>query len=270
MSSPAPVQIEYAPPLPWHRTALARRILCYIVAAIVLVTGYIYWPWIKQLGPRIYWERKCLNYRAPSGTISYSNDPADIAMLKSVSGYETNLPAWSSGPYVVAPNDTFQRLCGGQPGYQFAARPAIFLHGRRTPSGVQRLVAVQVSAMATPDQFNRLFLFPYVHHTVFGRSSPSGKNSGQLEMFLAPTDRVRLYDGQPDPTDETHFTIDYDLNGQRGTVDGKLANDGTATLTPRTGKLSVSGRTSRWSPGRAALPQWPSGMLTPVTTQTTR
>lgn len=36
--------------------------------------------------------------------------------------------------------------------------------------------------------------------------------------------QVRVYNGQPDPSDPSHFTIGYKVDGQRGTIDGRLAD----------------------------------------------
>ena len=41
-----------------------------------------------------------------------------------------------------------------------------------------------------------------------------------------PLDTLRWYAGQPDELDPTHFTIDYEIAGQRGTIDGYLSDDG--------------------------------------------
>jgi hypothetical protein len=73
-------------------------------------------------------------------------------------------------------------------------------------------------------------------------------------MYLKPTDVVRLYHGQPDPNDASAFTIDYDLNGTGGTIDGKLTASGNITLTPRNGRLVLLGGNGLWSPGGAPLP----------------
>ena len=84
-------------------------------------------------------------------------------------------------------------------------------------------------------------------------------------MCLVPGDRVRIYEGQPDPADATHFTIDYDLNGQRGTIDGNLDEKEWVTFAPRSGKCVDPSRRGDhliyhgpavWSPGGAAMPQW--------------
>jgi hypothetical protein len=262
--------LEYAPLPRGHRIRRARRIIFAVGFGVMLLVGIYYWPRIRRVAPQIYWERKSLNYRAPGGKIFYSNDPQDVAKLRSSSGYTTWSRGLGPGVYVIAPNDSFQKMVNAQTGGTSGAAPAIFLHGRKTPSGVTHLVAVQFTTMATADPLNGRFLSPYVHQMVFGPNAPGSKRSGQLEMCLAPTDRVRFYDGQPDPADQSAFTIDYDVNGRRGTIDGKLANDGTVMLTPRTGRFVVLGGNGWWSPTGAPMPLGVEEMLPAATTNRAR
>jgi hypothetical protein len=48
---------------------------------------------------------------------------------------------------------------------------------------------------------------------------------------------LRLYAGQIDPHDPSHFTIDYVLPNQRGTIDGWLLDDDRLRFEPRAGAL---------------------------------
>jgi len=43
----------------------------------------------------------------------------------------------------------------------------------------------------------------------------------------------KVYVGQPDSTDASHFTIDYDLNGQRHTLDGYINDQDVLTIEKR-------------------------------------
>ena len=40
----------------------------------------------------------------------------------------------------------------------------------------------------------------------------------------------RFFDGQADPNDASHFTLDYEANGQRGVIDGWFAHDHAVKL----------------------------------------
>lgn len=43
---------------------------------------------------------------------------------------------------------------------------------------------------------------------------------------IKPTDVVRIFAGQADPVDRSHFTISYTVNGKKGLIDGNLQPDG--------------------------------------------
>jgi hypothetical protein len=67
-------------------------------------------------------------------------------------------------------------------------------------------------------------------------------------MRVDRRDVLRIYAGQPDPADASHFTIAYTLDGTPGTIDGRLLDNDRVDLKPRTG--AVVGE--RWYP-RAAI-----------------
>ena len=115
------------------------------------------------------------------------------------------------------------------------------------------------------DPSNHLILAPIVD----GGRIPASP-SGELEICLNQSDLIRLYDGQPDPADASHLTIDYDINGLRGTIDGKLTPTGAVTLAPRTGRVVASGRTVCWSPTGAPMPTWANEISRSSTTLPTR
>jgi len=71
-----------------------------------------------------------------------------------------------------------------------------------------------------------------------------GANGHGEQFDLKMPDVFRFYAGQPDPADPSHFTIDYDLNGQRGTIHGYLRNDDSIQLKPAAGKTVGD----RWYP----------------------
>jgi hypothetical protein len=61
-------------------------------------------------------------------------------------------------------------------------------------------------------------------------------NPGQLTVQYS--DQLRLYAGQIDPADPSHFTIAYDLDGQTSVIDGWLKADGSVVLQPKLGKVA--------------------------------
>jgi hypothetical protein len=69
---------------------------------------------------------------------------------------------------------------------------------------------------------------------------PSGDKPEQIR--IEGREMFRFYAGQPDPSDASRFTIDYDVDGRRGTIRGQLRNDGRVEFKPSIG--TVAG--SRW------------------------
>jgi hypothetical protein len=79
----------------------------------------------------------------------------------------------------------------------------------------------------------------------FTWSPPAG--DGRAQIRLDPKGLFRFYAGQPDRADPSRFTFDYEVDGQRGTVRGRLLADGTVELLPNTG-TTVGGQ---WFPDGA-------------------
>ena len=142
----------------------------------------------------------------------------------------------------------------------------VFLHELTTPSGARRIVAVRflphyldgkfiddagliaqvfdasgllsepklvgrsharlLTPVADPDPDAATYGEPVSSSSV----ACLGTTSQVLQETFDPAPSVdadiRWYAGQPDQTDSTHFTIDYEIRGQRGTVDGYLTDDG--------------------------------------------
>ena len=69
-----------------------------------------------------------------------------------------------------------------------------------------------------------------------GNWTASKDRSQPGTLSYKPTERLRVFAGQPDPKDESHFTIDYELDGVAGRIDGWLRADGVVALEPRAGK----------------------------------
>ena len=65
-----------------------------------------------------------------------------------------------------------------------------------------------------------------------------------ITVIVKRNEPFTLYWGQPDVADRSHFTIPYKLAGKSGTIEGRLASDGTVNLSIRDGPLL--GRSTAW------------------------
>jgi hypothetical protein len=60
----------------------------------------------------------------------------------------------------------------------------------------------------------------------------------KTSFVIDPKGCFRFYAAQLDPKDPSHFTVDYALDGQRGTIDGYIKNDDSIIFAPRTGRIT--------------------------------
>ncbi|HZL34844.1 MAG TPA: hypothetical protein VFC78_06010 [Tepidisphaeraceae bacterium] len=101
----------------------------------------------------------------------------------------------------------------------------MFLHERSVLGGKPRLVAVdgRVFGGTTVATWATVFRPGSLHRAPVetGHSNP---------ILLMTEKRVQIYAGLPDPTDPSHFTIAYTLNGNIGRIDGWLDHNDKVTL----------------------------------------
>lgn len=173
----------------------------------------------------------------------------------------------------------------------------VFLHSRTNAAGVERLVLVEFSTMEdfqnTTQDFakrirvrnDRLLVANTAHAkpdatlaTGVSRSLKvvqpydkctiimwSASKDGHLEtgqVQIRPSNVFRLFAGQPDTKDSSHFTIAYELDDQPGIIDGWLLNDETVALEPRQGRTILDdamGRERLWDPYATAPTTRPLG-----------
>jgi hypothetical protein len=117
-----------------------------------------------------------------------------------------------------------------------AGSKTLFLHARRA-NGARRVVVVTVLGRTIDP---RVFHSPgaslcnaSVYSMASIRADPTLKSSRHFALYplpLTPLGKLKLYAGQADPADESHFTIDFETQGVRGTIDGWLLPDDTVIL----------------------------------------
>ena len=236
------IQLSYGKFPPPNRKRQFALVAVICLLAIVLVGGGMYFR--RRIQDARYWQavyqasftaqQQCMAYSAPPQQVMYEEDPVAASnLLKSgVTGYRQVWKQKSVGFHYAG----FGNWC-----WPFGLDDAlVFLHERRTSNGTSRIVAVgYLHAFANEARWDRSFVFG-VWKPGFGRGYPEVLNLGR-ECFIEPLrnlhekDLLRLYAGQADSTDLSHFTIAYEVNGQPGTIDGWLKDDDTIKLEVRDG-----------------------------------
>lgn len=150
-------------------------------------------------------------------TLVYDDRPPPLQPPRAPSQVQT---AGSSVAH-VAPE--YERLIGGggQP-----PTALVFLHGRRTPGGELWLVAIK-PVVVRHDWSNTAGLSFYTTVSRPGQSSTVPSGDLMIGPSVRGSDPLRLYAGQPDPADDSRFTIRYQAGDTTGTIHGRLTNEPT-------------------------------------------
>ena len=246
---PQPARVDYAPPpRPWRRGRVVRR--AGITAALLLL-GIIAYAWGPTLAHRAsLWnlQRKCLNASAPADRVVWEEDPKAAArLLITDRQYVTAvpephyLPGGMPAPFAAWFSADWDRLYAALSPPGRKPNPTIFMGPRRAAGGGERrLVVVEAPRFEVP-----LAIVEYTFHAAIidPRNPLSGPrlldnglsifDSGMLRRDQAGT--LRFFAGQPDPADPSHFTVQYEIDGAPGTIDGWLKGDDTVRMEVRDG-----------------------------------
>jgi len=257
MSQTSP-QLDYAPRPPVHRRRAFRRGVIALIVAIVFLPSV--WAGRKAYNRAtlLYWQRRCADFSMPAGTVAYGENPANVAAL------------WAS----VSATRNYTCLVDGTSGkiYHVLMRPrgqwetsirqplgglnqigALFLHARRAASGKpQRIICVRPSEAiifrrTLPQLYDAtspdLSIEVHDYATLTSDSNRLSRQSVNVARLAGePFGTVRFFAGQIDPSDESHFTIDFQTATGSGTIDGWLRVGDAVTLTLRPAPASSPAR----------------------------
>jgi hypothetical protein len=127
--------------------------------------------------------------------------------------------------------------------YEIPASPEgaglLFLHRREAPGGLASIVMLEVFGNVVPLPPNNegrerrlTFRYEVIEPGSVSRAS-RGRRSGEL-WWLPGHDRLvkpfRFYGGEPDPNDAARFTVRYNYDNERGTIEGRLLDHGGLLL----------------------------------------
>jgi hypothetical protein len=199
---------------------------------------------------------KYLDYAPPADFVVYEEHAAEAAQLLAGGGGYKTLD-WNGLPpaYLRAwqPPACFQPVRDPP----FEAEPhlqtLVFAHGLTSPAGLRRLVFVEMAIRASTQRDDDGYVID-LHRNLYCRSfevAPEGPKTlwfrgtfasidptrgSQIVLHAAngtvTADRadgtdVRIFAGQPDPLDPSHFTIQYQIgSGNRKTINANLGDDG--------------------------------------------
>jgi hypothetical protein len=211
-----PHELHYAPGPPKHHRWLWRiSTLCGCIALALVL--YSWSPLAVRHFRLIYWQKKCLQATASAGQIVFQfNDPSAKTSTQFV------LPEWNL--FLSAFSPIFRASTDG----------TIFLHRLKRPDGTERLVGVDLRMIHATDTL-WFDADPSVFSTGGMFSSPAyaKMNSPTLLMDVRDYPTFRIYAGQLDPTDDSHFTFTLEADHKKYTFDGYLKSDDSILIERR-------------------------------------
>jgi hypothetical protein len=213
--------LNYQPADATRRNRNNRRAAMAVILTVVVASAVFWGPLALRWAEFLSWQRQCLNY-------SDSPDHVVCELVADTHGVRTasaQIPAYQN----------FRNFGTATAGWRGKTHPCLLLE-RQRPDGAKRLIAIDIYAdgWPGPPTFSLDMWEPtwgmsprLVHNT-----SMSGLLDFQRIVF-PEQEHLRIFAAQPDPTDPTHFTFDYELNETHHAVDVWLSNADQLTLSER-------------------------------------
>ena len=203
--------LDYAQTSPWHQRRSSRRVVMLCFGVLLLGLCLRWGGSLVQRAKANYWFAQCVNHSSAPDEIAFEEDAAGSA----VAGRQ--VPQWSSF------YGTWSRA-------GLLTRGTLFLHKRMSRSGNGRLVGVDLlNGRNGGVQMQSRVFEPPVNP---GPAKLKSATAREVELLKEPGG-LRIFAGQADPSDASHFTIAYQVRERRGLIDGWLKDDDTVLLEPR-------------------------------------
>jgi hypothetical protein len=238
------VPLDYEPGERMRRRKWRRWISWTALTLTFAALAWSYGPWFIRRAQFALYERRVARYTAPASRVVYEEDPSLWPGLLAQPGYRqmtATSPGWSSFVgYIASPVEDLARAVPISP----LGGTAIFAHELRNPSGQRRIVVIWLAYNgirsnaqgATPD--NQVYLSlctSFVQDAKLLRAvmQPTAIAPKSVAENRTTPLYARLYAGQVDPADASHFTIAYQIGEYSDQLDGYLLNDDSVQLQPR-------------------------------------
>jgi hypothetical protein len=188
----------------WRRRAVS--VICVISIVIAMLS------WGPPLVRRVrfdYWRHECLTCVMPTGLLLFDTDNPN------------------ANPPICAADEGFERVAHVDQYVHTPDMRVIFLHEMRRPDGTPRLVRLRLDPMIRPANW---YFFNARVLDISG-AADSEVFAGKYWGILA-SDHLKVFDGQIDPGNPSHFTFDYEFDGVRRTSDVWLTNEDELVFSP--------------------------------------
>jgi len=230
------VKVDYAKPPPWYRRRAVRWVA--LLAVILLVsplavrlTQFAQGRWqVHQL------YAACASLAAAPAaappTVVYDEDPAGYAALAKLPQY--SMVGSLNGPAAFFVQPTWKAFCAAAGAGQIQSYGTLFVGELRTPGGTRRLVGVDITGWFRGGPSPILSTHVRTFEPTPPMQLPPQRAGTTTNVSLGKGEGVlRVFAGRRDPSDASHFTIEFSVSGRAGVIDGWLKEDGSVLLEPR-------------------------------------
>jgi hypothetical protein len=234
--SATPPPINYAPPPKGIRYHWVRRLTALALLVALCALAIRYGPRLNRRLDLLRCQRAAMGYSAAADHVVYERDSARAAaLLRDSADYWAVYPSddgHSLPPshvltgsevvvdFVPAWRDFYRQV--SPPGRNVGA--VLFLHKLRSPGGHERIVALDGFAIS-----GTAGLRPALTIFAPGSLTSPPRIVSDVESYSLRTvgdlRAERVYAGQLDPADPSHFTVLYQTANGNGTLDGWLKDD---------------------------------------------
>jgi hypothetical protein len=225
--------LDYASRQSWIRRRWLRVSLIILLLAAAIAGAWYRndITWAFRRGLLLRTQRQCMAFDAKPIRVVYEEDATKARELLTqkdyrpdtldVAGQQTGAMYW---PSEVQNYPEASRYFSGGNGFNNNAA-LLFLHERKTASGQ----SVLVCALAWMDKSGGDSIVRFAVRAVSPgnwRTDPGivgGLGAFPIEVVrYYPQRPLRIYAGQPDANDASRFTVEYELRGSRGVLEGRV------------------------------------------------
>jgi hypothetical protein len=260
-----PIPLQYANDGGRLRRRIVRWSICGILLLGVVIAGWLYGPHAWLFAQQYYWRTQCMNFSPPPDMVVYERLPAGTTRPAIVAPYMDGASAEVVSLQFLGPRRLSKSLRQGNPPVEVLRVPecwvrfmqatgnpptswesrvvVAFCHERISPAGHKRLVAIEYPEEGwSIGDLLASALSTEVYEKVAWNGCPrlplprqgTAWNGRHIDM---PS---RVFAGQCDPADASHFSIEYEWpTGLHGFIDGRLGDDDTVRLTIRPGSGDI-------------------------------
>lgn len=221
-----PMEIEYAPPLPWYRLRRTRRWVFMALWIAVATLAAIRW------GPEAIRRASIAHAEYQCRTYAYIDRPIVTGQFRRTLDGVYGHVVWDANPAgAVLCLEQYRALAAPR---MYAPGTPAFLHGRRSRSGREFIVALDVYPTDRASAGQGFGYRCYAFQTGAAFAAEHRERDGSWEVLALPfVDGVRVsfYPGKPDPDDPAHFTLRFVASdGTQHIADGWILDDGTIRI----------------------------------------